>query len=207
MYLFYNLCFAGASVLFRLGYRIRVVGRENLPKDRGYVLCPNHLSAIDPVFVILARGWGRPMWVMAKEELFHNPFLSWFFRKIGAFPIERGKGDKTVLNNAIASVRAGRSMLIFPEGTRNRKGEGMLPLKSGAFVVAQSAGADIVPCRIIYRGGRQHLFCTVTVAFGEPIPLESLNLGGEHAASKLRAAKAVLTERIGKLYEENRQYW
>lgn len=207
MYLFYNLCFAGASVLFRLGYRIRVVGRENLPKDRGYVLCPNHLSAIDPVFVILARGWGHPMWVMAKEELFRNPFLSWFFRKIGAFPIERGKGDKTVLNNAIASVRAGRSMLIFPEGTRNRKGEGMLPLKSGAFVVAQSAGADIVPCRIIYRGGRQHLFCTVTVAFGEPIPLESLNLGGEHAASKLRAAKAVLTERIGKLYEENRQYW
>ena len=55
MHLFYNACFAGASVLFRLVYRIRVVGRENLPKDRGYVLCPNHLSAIDPVFVVLAR--------------------------------------------------------------------------------------------------------------------------------------------------------
>ena len=207
MHLFYNICFAGASVLFRLGYRIRVVGRENLPRDRGYILCPNHLSAIDPVFVILARGWGPPMWVMAKEELFHNPFLSWFFRRMGAFPIERGKGDKKVLNDAIASVNSGRSMLIFPEGTRNKKGEGMLPLKSGAFVVAQSAVADIVPCRIIYRGGRQHLFCTVTVAFGEPIPLESLNLGGEHAASKLRAAKTVLTEKITDLYEENRQYW
>ena len=207
MHLFYNACFAGASVLFRLVYRIRVVGRENLPKDRGYVLCPNHLSAIDPVFVVLARGWAPPMWVMGKEELFHNPFVSWFFHRVGVFPVERGKGDKTVLNNAIESVRGGRSMLIFPEGTRNRKGEGMLPLKSGAFVVAQAAGADIIPCRVIYRGGKQRLFCTVTVAFGEPIPLESLGLGGEHAASKLRAAKAVLTEKITKLYEENRQYW
>ena len=58
MHLFYYLCYIGASVLFRIPYRIRIVGRENLPKGRGYVLCPNHLSAIDPVFVVLARGWG-----------------------------------------------------------------------------------------------------------------------------------------------------
>ena len=51
MHLFYYLCYIGASVLFRIPYRIRIVGRENLPKGRGYVLCPNHLSAIDPVFV------------------------------------------------------------------------------------------------------------------------------------------------------------
>lgn len=206
MHLFYYLCYIGASVLFRIPYRIRIVGRENLPKGRGYVLCPNHLSAIDPVFVVLARGWGRPMWVMGKEELFRNPFLRWFFRHVGVFPVERGKGDRTVLNNAIESVRAGRSMLIFPEGTRNKKGTGLLPLKSGAFVVAQNAGADIVPCRVLYRGGKQHPFCTVTVAFGEPIPIESLQLGGEHAASRLRAAKGVLAEHLEKLYEENKAY-
>ncbi|MBC5580331.1 1-acyl-sn-glycerol-3-phosphate acyltransferase [Anaerofilum sp. BX8] len=206
MFWFYHLCFILASVVFRLPYRIRVIGRENLPRDRGYVLCPNHLSAIDPVFVVLARGFGKPMWVMAKEELFRNGFVAWFFRHVGVFPVERGKGDKTVLNNAIESVRNGRSMLIFPEGTRNKKGEGLLPLKSGAFVVAESAHADIVPCRVLYKGGRQHLFCTVTVVFGAPIPIDSLNLGGEHAASKLRAAKAVLAARLGELYEQNKQY-
>ena len=144
--------------------------------------------------------------IMAKEELFHNRFVAWFFRHVGVFPVERGKGDKTVLNNAIESVRNGRSMLIFPEGTRNKKGEGLLPLKSGAFVVAEAAHADIVPCRVLYRGGKQHPFCTVTVAFGEPIPIESLQLGGEHAASRLRAAKGVLAEHLEKLYEENKAY-
>lgn len=204
MHLFYYLCLAGASVLFRLAYRVRVVGRENLPRDRGYVLCPNHLSAIDPVFVVVARGFGRPMWIMGKQELFKNPLAGWFFRQVGVFPVERGRGDKTVLNDAIESVRGGRSMLIFPEGTRNKTGEGLLPLKSGAFVVAAAAGADILPCRILYKGGRQRLFCRVTVAFGPAIPIESLQLDGAHSARQLRAAKAVLAGALQELYEQNR---
>ena len=204
MHLFYYLCVAGASVLFRLVYRIRVVGRENLPRDRGYVLCPNHLSAIDPVFVVVARGLRRPMWIMAKQELFQNPLAAWFFRQIGAFPVERGRGDRTVLDSAIQSVRGGRAMLIFPEGTRGGQADALLTLKSGAFVVAAAAGADLVPCRILYKGGKQRLFCTVTVAFGPPIPIESLQLEGEHSARKLRAAKAVLAGALKELYEQNR---
>lgn len=195
-----------AWVVFHIPYRIRTIGRENLPKDRGYVLCPNHLSAIDPVFVVLARFWGKKMWVMAKEELFRNPIIAWFFRHVGVFPVARGRGDRSVLDSAIESVRNGSGMLIFPEGTRNKEGPGLLPLKSGAFVVAASAGADIVPCRIIYKGGHQHLFCTVTVIFGRPIPIESLGLGGEHSASKLREAKKVLAGRLEELYEQNRRY-
>jgi len=205
--MFYQIMFTLAAIVFRIPYRIRVIGRKNLPRDRGYVLCANHISAIDPVFVIEARGFGREMWVMGKEELFRNPFAGWFLRHVGVVPVERGRGDKTVLNEAIASVREGRSMLIFPEGTRNKTGTpALLPLKSGAFVVAQSANADIVPCRVIYKGGRQHLFGTVTVVFGEPIPIASLDLGGEHSASKLRAAKAVLAGRLEELYRNNRQY-
>ena len=206
MHLFYYLCYIGASVLFRIPYRIRIVGRENLPKGRGYVLCPNHLSAIDPVFVVLARGWGRPMWVMGKEELFCNPFLRWFSIRISIVPGGAGQGrpHRAEQRDRIGALRPFDADL--PEGTRNKKGTGLLPLKSGAFVVAQNAGADIVPCRVLYRGGKQHPFCTVTVAFGEPIPIESLQLGGEHAASRLRAAKGVLAEHLEKLYEENKAY-
>ena len=91
-----------AWVVFHIPYRIRTIGRENLPKDRGYVLCPNHLSAIDPVFVVLARFWGKKMWVMAKEELFRNPVIAWFFGHVGVFPVARGRGDRSVLDSAIA---------------------------------------------------------------------------------------------------------
>ena len=112
-----------------------------------------------------------------------------------------------MLNNAIASVRAGRSMLIFPEGTRNQQGHRAAAAQERRLCGGpESAGADIVPCRVLYRGGKQHPFCTVTVAFGEPIPIESLQLGGEHAASRLRAAKGVLAEHLEKLYEENKAY-
>ncbi len=65
-----------AWLAWHLVFRIKVIGRENLIQDRGFVLAPNHLSALDPVFVVLARFWGRRMLVMAKEELFEiNPCL------------------------------------------------------------------------------------------------------------------------------------
>ena len=140
------------------------------------------------------------------REALHLFFEIGFFGHVGVFPVARGRGDRSVLDGAIESVRGGRGMLIFPEGTRNKEGPGLLPLKSGAFVVAAAAGADIVPCRIIYKGGHQHLFCTVTVIFGQPIPIESLDLGGEHSASKLREAKKVLAGRLEELYEQNRRY-
>ena len=135
---------------FTFPYRIRTIGRENLPKDRGYVLCPNHLSAIDPVFVVLARFWGKKMWVMAKEELFRNPIVAWLFRHVGVFPVARGRGDRSALDSAIESVRGGRGMLIFPEGTRNKQGPGLLPLKSGAFCCSGR-------CQCGYRAVPHHL--------------------------------------------------
>ena len=76
-----------AWIVFHVGFRVRAEGRDNLKKirTRGYILAPNHISAIDPVFVILTRFWGRRMIVFAKKELFEiNAFLSWFFRCAGA---------------------------------------------------------------------------------------------------------------------------
>ena len=203
--MFYVIVLCAAWLVWHLGFAIKVVGRENLPKDgRGFVLAPNHLSAIDPVFVVIARFWGKKMLVMAKEELFHvNPFFSWFFRQVGVFGITRGKGDTAALDNAIHEVQKGRGLLIFPEGTRSKTGEPG-KLKSGAFVVASAAGVDMIPCRIIYRHGRMRLFSRVRVCFGRPIPAAALDLGGEHSAAKLRANKQLLLDAWQQLYTENK---
>ena len=86
--MFYAIMVTGAWLIWHLVFRIRVVGKENLPRDgKGFVLAPNHISAIDPVFVVIARFWGKRMLIMAKEELFEvNPVLSWMFlrERIGA---------------------------------------------------------------------------------------------------------------------------
>ena len=75
-----------AWIVFHVGFRVRAEGRDNLKKirTRGYIIAPNHISAIDPVFVVITRFWGRRMIVFAKKELFEiNAFLSWFFRCAG----------------------------------------------------------------------------------------------------------------------------
>ena len=156
------------------------------------------------MFVVLARFWGKKMLVMAKDEVMHvNPFFTWFFRQVGVFGVSRGRGDTSAVEGTIEKVRAGQGLLIFPEGTRSRTGEPG-KLKSGAFVIASAAGVDMIPCRIIYRHGHMRLFSRVRVCFGEPIPAETLYLGEQKSASKLRENKQLLLDAWQKLYDENR---
>lgn len=203
--MFYLIIVPLAWLVWHLVFAIKVVGRENLPRDgRGFVLAPNHISAIDPVFVIIARFWGRRMLVMAKDELMHvNPLLTWFFRQVGVFGVERGRGDTAAIEGAIRQVKGGRGLLIFPEGTRSKTGAPG-KLKSGAFVVASNAGVDMVPCRIIYSHGRMRLFSRVRVCFGAPIPAQTLDLGESRSAAKLRQNKQLLLDAWEELYQQNK---
>ena len=195
-----------AWLLWHIGFRIQVIGRENLIRDRGFILAPNHVSAIDPVFVIIARFWGKKMRVFAKRELFEiNAFLTWFFRQMGGVAVRgAGKDEKEVVDRTIEECRAGRGLLIFPEGTRTKDGAVGSP-KSGAFVVAAAAGVDLIPCRILYDtpDGRMRLFCRVRVVFGEPIPAAALAMEGKRDIKKLKAAKQLLVQRWDELYQRN----
>lgn len=204
--MFYCIIVPLAWLVWHIAFRIRVVGREHLIQGRGFVLAPNHISAIDPVFVVLARFWGRRMIVLGKEELFEvNPFVIWFLRHVGVVPVHRGKGDTAVVQQAIRQVQAGQGALIFPEGTRSKDGQPGR-LKSGAFVIASEAAVDMIPCRIIYKGGKMRVFGRCTVVFGPPIPAEKLALGEVRSAAKLRACKELLLAEWQRLYEENKQY-
>ena len=199
----YAVVVTAAWVIWHLGFRILVYGREYLPKDKGFVLAPNHISAIDPVFVVLARFWGRRMLVLGKEEIFQvNGFFTWFLKSVGVVAVHRGKGDTQVIDEAIQEVRDGRGMLIFPEGTRSHTGEPG-KVKSGAFVVASAANADMIPCRIIYSTGHMRLFCRVRVCFGPPIPAEQLYLGEHRSAARLRECKQMLLDAWQQLYDQH----
>lgn len=112
---------------------------------------------------------------MAKEELFEiSRLLNWAWRHVGVVCVRRGKGDATVVENTVREVREGRGALVFPEGTRTKDGN-LGKLKSGAFVIAAEAGVDMIPCRIIYKGGKMRVFGRCTVVFGKPIPAEKLS--------------------------------
>ncbi len=201
----YAICLVGAWLIWHLMYRFRVVGRENLPSKGGFVMLCNHRSAADIIFLMLARFRFQKPLIFAKAELFQiTPPLTWFFKYLGAVPISRGKGDTAVIDATVQKVRDGRDLLVFPEGTRTKTGH-LGQLKSGAFVVAARAGADIVPCRIIYEAGRPRLFSRVTLAIGKPLAQQELGLSDADALSPaaLRGAKSITVQRLKQLYAEN----
>ena len=192
-----------AWIVFHIGFRVECVGRENLKKieTKGCILAPNHISAIDPVFVVITRFWGRRMVAFAKKELFEiNGFLSWFFRCAGAVCVRGTKEELGVIDDTVAFCKEGGTLLIFPEGTREKEGT-FLPLKSGLFLIAAQAAVDVIPVRIVYHtpDGKMKLFCKVTVHYGVPIPAGQFAMEGRRDIKKLRENKQLLLEKWSEL--------
>ena len=192
-----------AWLVFHIGFRVHTVGRENLRKvqTKGCIIAPNHVSAIDPVFIVISRFWGRRMLVFAKKELFEiNAFLSWFFRCAGAMCVRGTKEEAAVIDETVARCQNGESLLIFPEGTREKDGTFLQP-KSGLFVIAAAAAVDVVPVRIHYEtpDGKMKLFCKVRVVYGEPMPAARFAMESRRDMKKLRANKQALLDAWEKL--------
>lgn len=195
-------------VLEHIIWRFEIIGRENLKEvrdGRAYVIAANHIANLDPVFIATTVfDWGR-LRILAKEELFKNPLAGWFLRSMGALAIERGKGDTVTLEKLTNDCKNGRGVLIFPEGTRTKTGK-LGVLKSGAFVIAASAGADMLPCRIIYgtKDGRLHPFCKIRIVFGKPIPAADLQIKDpSHKIAELRRMKNRLRDELEALLAAN----
>ena len=192
-------------VLIHILWRIEVVGLDKVPRDRAVVLAPNHISDFDPVFVLgMILDFSRYR-ILAKKELFKNPFIGWFLGCLGAVPIDRGKGDTATIDRVIAECKQGTKVLVFPEGTRSKDGR-LGKLKSGAFVIAAKAGADILPCRIIYDtpDARMHLFCRIRICFGELIPAgEAKPDDPRHEVRQLRALRTQVTAQLEELYAQH----
>ena len=192
-----------AWIVFHIGFRVECIGRENLKKVRtnGCIIAPNHVSAIDPVFVVITRFWGRRMVVFAKKELFEiNVLLTWFFRWMGALCVRGTREELDVIDQTVEACRNGGTLLIFPEGTREKEGKLLQP-KSGLFVIAAQAAVDVVPVRILYDtpDGRMKLFCKVKVVYGEPMPAAQFAMESRRDLKTLRANKQALLDAWEKL--------
>jgi 1-acyl-sn-glycerol-3-phosphate acyltransferase len=173
-------------------FRLRVSGRENVPANGGCVLACNHLSNFDP--------WplGLPLWphrwlrFMAKSELYWWP-LRVVLDSAGAFKVRRGLGDREAVETAIRLAREGHIVVMFPEGTRRKKGvvkRHQARARSGAARIALDAGVPLLPAAV---AGTDRLLALgpLRVAFGAPIELDDLRAGGDR-----RRASQEATERL-----------
>lgn len=134
------------KIIFKPLFRISVTGKENIPKDNGYIICANHKSNWDPVF--LAITFDDEINFMGKKELFDIPVLGAIIRGLGAFPVDREGRDIRSLKDSIKRLKNGRNLGVMPEGTRTKDID-RSNMKEGVAYIALKADADLLPVEII----------------------------------------------------------
>ena len=147
-------------------FRIKVIGKENMPKEGGAVVAINHRSNWDVIVAGISSP--RQLGYMAKAELFENKLFGRLITALGAFPLHRGKGDISAIKAALARLRDGEIVAMFPEGRRVKHGE-TSSVKPGAVMLAQRAQVMIVPIKI---SGNYKWLSKITLTIGQPISYE-----------------------------------
>lgn len=154
--------------LFNLLFPMRQINQENIPEG-AIIVCPNHSSNLDPFTVCLSMPKRMVARIMAKQELMKIPVVRFFLRRWGIFGVNRGNSDVGAIKTALRSLKSGRKLLLFPEGTRVKE-EDESNGKTGAILLAAKTGAPILPC---YCEKRKHIFQRITVVFGTPYKIEA----------------------------------
>ena len=184
--------------IVKIFYPYEVHGTENLSGiSDGYILCSNHLSNMDPVFLAVTHN--KPIFFMAKVELFRNKLFGFILKKLGVFPIKRGKADINALEHAMQIPKSKEVLGIFIEGTRSKTGEFLRP-RSGATVLANKSQSGIVPVCITgsSEDNKIHIFKKTTISYGKPIKLNQIVIE-ENNRKDLKEATNFIMENIKKL--------
>ena len=164
-------------VLAHILWRFEVIGRENLKTvrdGRAYVIAPNHIANLDPVFIaITVFDWKR-LRILAKEELFKPAICGWIISQLYAFPVKRGAADRAAIKTAIGILKQGLCLGVFPEGHRSKDGK-LGKAEAGVSLLAAMSKAPVIPTAII---GTNKIFANggllpkLQIIFGEPMFFE-----------------------------------
>jgi 1-acyl-sn-glycerol-3-phosphate acyltransferase len=164
-------------VFAKLFGRLQVIGKENIPREGGVMICANHISYADPP--VLGAGCPRQIHYMAKIELFQIPVLGFIIKHVGAFPVQQRTADRAALKIAIGYLAKGEVVGMFPEGQRIYGGElgealpgvGMIVLRAKATVIPTALiNTDklLPPHKLLPK------FSHIKVVYGEPLVLDDL---------------------------------
>lgn len=176
MFLYYFCC-GLLKIIMLFVFRIRVIGRENVPKKGGAILAVNHRSNWD--VIIAGLECPRMLRFMAKSELFENKLFGGLIRRLGAFPVQRGKGDVGAIKGAMNTLKRNHVLLMFPEGRRMRNGKRAEHAKGGVAMIAVHAQVPVIP---VYISGEYKWMRKITIIFGQPITYEQY--AGEKLSSE-----------------------
>lgn len=188
-YFWYKLFKLILGPIYKFYYNPKIINKEIIPTEGPILIVGNHKHIMDQCSIIISTT--RPITYMAKKEYFDGK-MAWFFKLVGCIPVNRATHDKNAKNAAIKILNENGAIGLFPEGTRNKTKEFLLPFKFGTVSMAKKTNAIIVPFGIT----GEYCFRSkdLTVRFGTPFKVENMTL--EEANEKLR-------NEVGKLMKEN----
>lgn len=188
----YNLFVIILKILFIPLFRIRVSGLENIRENDKIIVCANHKSMLDPIF--LAISLPRDLHFMAKRELFEIPILKNILKSFGAFPVDRFGRDLKALRYSVSLLNDNKTLGIFPEGTRVSEAR-RDNVKDGVAFIAIKADADIIPVEIV---SKYKPFRKTDIQIKEPIRVKDFK------SMKNKEAMKLMTDRVyEKIYENH----
>jgi 1-acyl-sn-glycerol-3-phosphate acyltransferase len=170
MLILYNIGKGLCRLITRLIFRIRVRGRDHIPRQGGFILALNHVSYYDPP---VGGSWSpRVVYFMAKAELFKNRLFAAVLRDVNALPVKRGTIDRDAVTRCLQVIESGYGLVVFPEGTRSKTGK-LLEGKPGIGLLARKAGCAVVPGHLHGFDRLKECFTgqvRMSVIYGKPIP-------------------------------------
>lgn len=181
--------------IFKLYYNPKIIGKENLKCDGPIIIAGNHKHLYDQCLTIISTK--RGINYMAKKEYFDNKKVAWFFKGVGCISVDRSQKDDKAVNSALNILRNSGAIGIFPEGTRNKTNEFLLPFKYGCVSMAKKTDAYIIPFGIT--GEYKFRSKNLKIRFGKSFKVGNMDLVSANDKLKREVEKLMKTN----LSEEN----
>ena len=193
----YKLLTPFMRVAFRLWYNPKIIGAEKIPSESAIVIACNHKHVFDQCLTVMATK--RVIHYMAKKEYFDGK-LAPLFRLVGCIPVHRERRDFASAKSALAVLKKGGAVGIFPEGTRNKTTDQfLLPFKTGCVAMAKKGDAWIVPCG--HTGDYKFRSKNLTIRYGEPFKVGDMTPAEANDKLK-REVERLMLENLGKENKE-----